>query len=74
MKNNIHDIFYALIYIAIGVLGWISVFIIIPLGCRFIYPIFGFAVSICISVIVSWLVLTNLIMFTLAIAEMFFKK
>ena len=74
MKNNIHDTIYTLIYMAIGVLGWISVFIIIPLGYRFIYPIFGFAVSICIIAIASWFFITCLIMYTLLMAEMFFKK
>ena len=74
MKNNIHDAIHALIYVAIGVLGWISVFFVIPLVYRFIYPIFGFAVSICIAAVASWLPMTELIMFALVIAEMFFKK
>lgn len=75
MKDKIRDMIGALIHIAMVILGWIIVFrIFIPTVCDILYPIFGLNVATCITVIVSWFVITSLIMYTFLIAEMFFKK
>ena len=75
MKNNIHDTIYALIYVTIGVLGYIGIFfVIIPLGCDIIYPTFGFIITIGFITIASWLFMTGFSMFALLVADMFFKK
>lgn len=75
MKDKKHDMIGALILIAIAILGWIIVFLIfIPTLCDILYPIFGLNVSTCITVIVSWFVITCLITYNILIVEMFFKK
>lgn len=75
MKDKIRDMIDVLILIAIAILGWIIVFLIfIPTLCDILYPIFGLNISTCITVIVSWFVITCLITYNILIAEMFFKK